>query len=432
MAPAIEILLYLLILPLFPLALFVIPRMPNRFCVVLIHLIYGLAMNFILFGMRAFFAVALMLFGYAIIQGPHPLVVLVVVMAVNTFVHLWHLVNCTRSWSLEVTATCLMMFQRIVSLSFNLRDGKSEKAVRGVCEGYRLSRRPDAIEIFAFFITPFGGTTGPCYEFCYFDWMLDAPHRPRTEWGSPVRKRAIMYYLLSFAQAGVSLWLSPYCTIEFYHGEFYMGAPWAAKLVLMVLVSLFWAGKYYVTWYAVQAALVESGIGDCPFGKEEDWSNMTIWWFLESLSMAEWFQRWNHSTHLFWKNYLYFRVLNAGGPRWIGRALVFVFSSAWHGLKPSYYLVLPEVLLFMWGDRKLLKKFPMSKTDPLWKRLIRHVYVIIGMFSSASGWWFGSFEAYWHIHTSHYFGPAVVGAVLYTIVLFLPNAKRETEVKKTE
>jgi hypothetical protein len=35
-----------------------------------------------------------------------------------------------------------------------------------------------------------------------------------------------------------------------------------------------------VTWYAVQAALLESGIGDCINNRaEEDWSNMTVWYF---------------------------------------------------------------------------------------------------------------------------------------------------------
>jgi hypothetical protein len=67
-----------------------------------------------------------MLLGYAVLETPVPLVILASLTAVNTLVHLWHFLNHGDSCSLEVTATCILMFQRIVSLAFNLKDRRSE------------------------------------------------------------------------------------------------------------------------------------------------------------------------------------------------------------------------------------------------------------------------------------------------------------------
>jgi hypothetical protein len=136
-------------------------------------------------------------------------------------------------------------------------------------------------------------------------------------------------------------------------------------------------------------------------------------------------QRWNHSTHLVWRRYLFLRILDRKWPAWLGKGLVFACSSLWHGLKPTYYLILPETLIYSLGDTLILRKFPISREkDPLWKRLIRHVYVTIGMFSAASAWWFGTAESFWQIHKSHYFGPTVVYVVLYAIAWFIPTPKK--------
>jgi hypothetical protein len=79
------------------------------------------------------------------------------------------------------------------------------------------------------------------------------------------------------------------------------------------------------------------------------------------------------------------------------------------------------ILLFMSGDSILRQKFPITRSDPTLEKgvKIRHLYVITALFSTSSGWWFGIFKAYWHIHASHWFGPVVgVHNSIYRCLVF--------------
>jgi hypothetical protein len=427
-----EAVLFIFILPLYPLTRFVLPRLKSRRMMLYFNLASGLGLNLLLFRSRALFAIMTSVIGYFALEWT-PLYTMTLMFGLNAYTHLWHFLNVERVWSMEVTGSCMMMLQRVISLCYNIHDGRVLKS-QGKCPHDRfatfsVANKPSPLEFFAYCFSPFGAITGPFIEFRCFDYLCDLPSRVPIAPDSPDRRRANLYFAGSIAHAAGAIAFGKYFTYESSYGSsFYLASPWFVRLFLMTGISLFHAAKYYVMWYAVQAALLECGLNASGFSREEDFSNVTVLYFLESKTINDWGQRWNHSAHVFLRNYLYVRFLDVGGNRNVGKMLVFVCSAFWHGFKPPYYLVLIEMFYFGFGDTILLKRWPIAKDEPLWKEMIRHVYVAVCMFSSASAWWFGTWEAFRDIHASHYWAPMFIMTAGYAFAwATMPKRPPKTE-----
>jgi hypothetical protein len=332
---------------------------------------------------------------------------------------------------MEITGPTMMIFQKVISLCFNLVDGRELKAGKTLRHQrfyiYQVSEKPSLYEFFAYCLTPFGGQTGPLLEFRLWSYLMDAPLRHRVAADSQDRSLSLRYLLYSLLHAGFELTLGKYVTYRLYLTDFYISMPWFVKVVLMYVVANAAAARYYVVWHAVNASVIELGLLSSGFATEDDFSQYTLLWVLESLSISEWCQRWNHSTHVFWKNYLYLRMLDAGMGWTIANGVVFLFSSSWHGFKAAYYMILFETLIGMIVDVRLSKVFPVTHEDVLWKRTVKAGWVSVVMLSAASGWWTGTYEWYMRIHNSHYWAPVWINLLLWVFLRVFPLRRPKTE-----
>jgi hypothetical protein len=422
-----EVLLFLFILPLYPLTRFVLPHLKSRRAMLYFNLAYGLCLNLLLFRWRTLFAIVTAVIGYLAVEWT-PLYTMFLMYGLNTATHLWHFLHVERAWTMEVTGSCMMILQRVVSLCYNIDDGR-RKCRHERFATFSVATAPSALEFFAYVFSPFGAITGPFLEFRCFDFLCGIPTRAPIAADSPDRRRANLYFIGSITHAAVATMFGKYFTYENSYGSsFYLSSPRVVRMFLMTAISLYYGAKYYVMWYAVQAALLECGLNASRFAQEEDFSNVSVLYFLGSKTIGDWLQRWNHSAHLFLKNYLYIRFLDVGGNKTVGKLLVFVCSALWHGFKPPYYLVLIEMIYFSFGDLILLKRWPIAQDEPLWKEMLRHLYVMVSMFSAASAWWFGTWEAFRDIHASHYWGPALIMTPVYAFAwATMPKKQPKTE-----
>jgi hypothetical protein len=108
--------------------------------------------------------------------------------------------------------------------------------------------------------------------------------------------------------------------------------------------------------------------------------------------------------------------------------LVFGWSLLWHGFKPTYCLVPIETFYFGFGDMIPLKRWPITKDEPLWKEMIRNIYVAVWMFSAASAWWCGTWETFRDIHASHYLGHVLTMTPMYAVAwAIMPKGRPKAE-----
>ena len=120
-----------------------------------------------------------------------------------------------------------------------------------------------------------------------------------------------------------------------------------------MIFTLIQLSRYYPGWQAMEAGYVAAGLNQSKYVLPEEISNLSFFYVIQSPTSQEWMRRWNHTTHLFWKNYLFTRILasdfskyniSPGLKHQLADNVTFAFSAFWHGFRPVYYLMLPETL----------------------------------------------------------------------------------------
>jgi hypothetical protein len=418
--------LFAVVLSLLPLTRWVLPRFGSKNAVAAFHLIFGGLAVLVAFRARAIFAVTTAIIGYLILEMPPPVVV-VIMFLVNGLTHIYCTLHSSGRWSMEVTAVILILFQKVISVSYNLHDGKvlkrGETLKHDRFKEFQLKEKPSFFYWLAYCFTPYGGPTGPWIEYKCFLYLIEIGER--TTLTTPLdRKRANWRFITSLIQAGLHLYFGRYVSYELYRSEFYLGSHLLVRLLLMNLICTYFCIKYFIVWHAVEAGLFESGLNQvCD---SDNWSNLTIVEILGSSSFSEFLRNWNHTAHIFWKNYLFLRLLDRGISRVIAYNAVFICSSVWHGCRAVYFLVLPETTLYGLVDGWLCKQIPVNRFDPWWKNVLRHLWVITGMFSATCAWWSNSWEVFVYIHKTNYCAMVVIGLVLGFILKIFgkPVAKK--------
>jgi hypothetical protein len=422
--------LYFFVIFLWPLSRWIIPHLKTRENAINFTLIYGFLTTIIVFGYRSLFAVVNTILGYVVLDL-RPRDATIILFIFNCLVHLYYLVYQTSGWSMEITGPCMMIFQKVVSLCYNLADGKTAKSGAPLKHSrfnlFKLDEKPSLRNFFAYCFTPYGGHTGPFYEYRSWLFVMDAATRPPIASDSKDRSDALKYLFYSILHAIFHLTLGKLVDFHLFERDFYLACPFPIKLFLMYVVSNAAAARYFVMWHSVNAGLIELGLASSGFTSEDDFSQQTLLWVLGSLSIAEWCQRWNHTTHVFWKNYLYLRLLDGGVGGTIANAAVFVFSSSWHGFRPAYYLILFETLLGMAVDGLIRNRFVVTHESELWKQFVKAGWVSLTMLSAACGWWTGTLEWFVRIHNGNYWAMVWINAAMYGVLFCTRQGRPKQE-----
>jgi hypothetical protein len=438
--------LYAFLMILWPVSLFVFPRLKSRRAAAIVHLVYGIIMCYFMFQTRIFFAIATAVIGYLFLNS-RPLYTFILAAIMNSMTHIYHLIHTSNQWSMEVTGTCIVIFQKIVSVSFNLDDGRrlknGEKLSHRHFAPYSLDKKPSFLEWMAYCLTPYGGSTGPFIEFKMFELTLTGHERGFIKSDSKDRKMAIYRYLGSIGWAILTVIGYKYAKFSVYYSEQYLNANVFIRIAILIGITIMQAIKYYSVWWAVEASYFEFGFMSSPLSDGKDdfcFSNLSFKRVLESMNTGVWMQRWNHAAHLFWKHYLFCRILGSKVDfgrfekhRYtIAHNAVFVASSAWHGFKPVYYLILPELLIAMRADKIINKKWPVTKDSSFFNVLFHRFFTIFSMLTATCTWWYSTFEVFVYVRNTVYWIPQIFSLLVLIIASIAPASKPKKTGAKEE
>ena len=410
---------------LYPMAKWVFPRIKNRNINALIHLVYGLTMSFMMFG---YFDTTIMIIFIVVayfLLYLRPLYASLICFGMTMLTHLY-IVMQGVSWALDITGLSMVVFQKLCSLSFNIQDG------RKIAEGTEklhphwvqaaVLEKPNIFIFFAYCITPYGSFSNPFIEFKVFDYMLNIGSRkePLTDEDN---KLALKRFIEAYICSAVTQISFSYVGYEKFESDWYYALPLIVRLYVIVLNTLFTVIRYFCSWWAVESGLYAFGLassGIFPTVKT-DISNLSMLEVLDSRSVQEWFRRWNHSTHLFWKNYLYTRMRACGYSSSLGNVAVFVCSMSWHGCRPVYLMMLPEAFIFMETDKILLKKFPLTEHSSIWAILMHDIFVSTSMLYVTSTFFYPWVHEFFHVRKTVYFFPTIFSIVMAVVLSFIPS-----------
>lgn len=431
---------------LWPISSFILPKIKSKTAQVYFHLIYGVFLSVVLFKQQIIYPIAFAVISYFVIDKG-PVIGCSFALFFNTLTNLIYKLQDTNTWEFEVTCMTMIQFQRICSTSFNIAHGKQETFKRPFYKPFAMKQKPSFLFWFAYLFTPIGAFSGPTFEYNLFDYILDCGNRPKIASNSRSRKMAIRRWLEGILFSVFNVLFMSSVGIGFYSQPFFLKSPTFVRLLLMLVCTCGQACRYFPAWSTIEASIYELGLGESELINDfYDVSNMSIFDLLASNSVGIWLQRWNHSSHIFFKRYLFYPLYDNNYGYAIAHHSVFIASALWHGFEPVYFLVLPEMICSTIADDLILQYLPYEKM-PIWLKPIYHFWIILCMFNTTSTWWYRTYDSFFFVRRSvKYLGTIIIFTVfiiMFALSLIKPPKKRprkkkevkveeNTEAKKTQ
>lgn len=425
----------------YPMAKFVFPYIKNPNVSALIHIILGMTLALTLFNRDIIIVLVSIILGYGALYIPQAFYGSIV-----AFIILYggHIIMAFRpcDWRLDFTGLTMILFQKIMSLCYNLEDGRKlaagEKFRRKRWEDVAIMKIPSFLHFFAYAITPFGSFSNPFIEYKLFDYMLNRGKLDNSKVTPEDHKFALFRYIGSILWTGAVLFFMNHITYDTYFSSWYLACPYFIRMILTSCFSLCLCSRYFPGWWLVEAGYYEMGLGSAGIVKDDEISNLSLWIVCQSQTCDEWMRTWNHTTHLFWKNYLFTRMLNtknAAGKQVFNSVhanfAVFICSMTWHGLRPVYYLLLPEAFYIMNTDKFWNSVLPQYQDQPWYISAIHNFWVVLTMSYCTSTWYFPWAEQFFAIRKTSLFLPAIINTFIL-ISLKVYQMKKRKEPKPAE
>jgi hypothetical protein len=398
---------------LFPIALYIFPRVKSRWVAAWLHLSLGLLLCFALFGRETVLLLLAVLVGYLVIPIS-PTVAGIAAWAM-TFAANAAFAFRSGGWAMDISGNVMCLMQKIIATSFNLDDSRRQREENHLkrWDDVALAARPPVLEWFAYCLTPYGSFANPFLEFKLFSFVLDCGSRP------PVSEReqglAFSQFRWSFVHAAVQLWAWKRVCEDVYDADLYVRSSLLSRLMLMMAFTHVQIGRYFPPWYCVEACFYIFGLMNNEIIPPDECFNLPWSYALSALSVQEYLRRWNHTTHLFWKNYWYTRMRARGWSRVVSDACTKFASAAWHGFRPTFYWMLPETIFIVNTDRMLTTAFPLEAGGPFWKRALYSGWTLLLVSHIACTFYYPSTATYFRVRNSFYWIPEIVTIVAFVV-----------------
>ena len=342
-----------------------------------------------------------------------------------------HLIIFTRGedWALDMTGFTMMLFIKTIMTNQNLSDGQKikngEKITRERWSCVALSEKPPFLHWIAYSWTLYGSLAGPSYEYKIFDRMLHCNQEPTPESGLKLAKSR---FLRSFIYAVLAIFQFTYISYDTFSSKWYQSLPYIIRLIALVILTILVVTRYFPAWHMAEAGIYSIGGGSDVLPPDEV-SNLSIPDVLMSGTADEFMRRWDHSAHLFWKNYLYARLRALNWKPIAGDMMVFLWSALWHGIKPVFLMILPETLFLIYVDKYWNKKFPYKESKGIGK-WCHIIWTDIAMLYATSTWFYPWPKQFFFIKKSVFFLPNILSIPLIILITIWP--KQSKKDKKEE
>uniref|UniRef100_K3WUZ5 Lysophospholipid acyltransferase n=1 Tax=Globisporangium ultimum (strain ATCC 200006 / CBS 805.95 / DAOM BR144) TaxID=431595 RepID=K3WUZ5_GLOUD len=315
----------------------------------------GLSMAQFVYGSEWLHSFGSALITYALMKyGPikhAPYIVFVFNMLYVAALHVYRMSVDYMGWSIDCTASQMLLLIKLTSFGFNYYDGNVASAtvidaakdspatikVKQTRQKYAITKIPSLLEYYGFV---YGFTTfiaGPAFEYReYIDAINGArfvlPNGQRCVpscFLAALKKFCIgVFFLALLAVAGSYANLPAILSRD---------EPISVKWGRILLALFLTRGKYYAAWKLAEGSTIVSGAGFEGFdahGNAKGWngvSNIDILGFEFGESVRDLSRSWNKGTQAWLERYVYART---------GNSLVatYLCSAIWHGFYPGYYL----------------------------------------------------------------------------------------------
>lgn len=424
---------YLCCLTLYPLSRFVLPKIKSTNHAVILHLILGLIESFILFEKDTFIGFIACLLPYIALWKANIKIAFIIniICLISTQLYVLYIGN---DWALDITCHTMISFIKIWAFILSIKDGKDKSEGKTLHREHwnlmAIDKLPSLTYYMSYMYTPYGSFSNPFIDYNLFLYLLDSGKRDHSKLPERDRKRALTRYLCSIPYAAcISVFLSV-VSYECYLSDWYLKLPIPLRIVASMILTITTSSRYFSCWFAIEAGLYEAGLGSSNLVGFYDISNLNFVDTLTSGSVAEWLRRWNHTTHLFWKNNLFTRLLNAGYGHSIGSFAVLAASLLWHGFKANFFFVLPEL-------------FVISMCDGLWDKLItpntskfikylKMLFVMVSMLYTTSTWYYPSTKQFIYVRKTLGFVPFILNLIVGVVCYVMLALRKKTKPKETD
>lgn len=425
---------------LYPFSRYFIKRF-NRSTNLHIFTIFGSFLVAFMFRMEAIIPVLMGVISYFLLEL-NPIIPSVFAFLFSSAVHIYCMLKVTKGWQWMVDGITMIIFQKIMMTSIDLYHGRKLKQgqkVRPIHSRVALEKKMSLEEWISYIFTPFGSASGPVYCYKVHDFILSVGERPAISDDSVSHKSALKKFISLPFWVLFTFFALKITPISFYKKDFFVNSNVVVRLLLMLVCTFFHTVRYFTAWVSVEAGIYETGVAESGLCDFDDISNLTIFEVLMSESVGVWLQKWNHSAHIFWKNYFLYPLLDNGVKYSIANPLVFVGSALWHGFYPVYYLVLPEMLAATTADRLIHSLFGSTSGFALPFKLLNTFWIWLSMFDTTASWWYRTYDSFFFVKKSNnYLGTIIVFsvfAVLKIISLFkkpIPKKPKAQEENKNK
>lgn len=432
--------LCMITISLMPLYRWVLPKIHSKLVHELFHILFGLFLTWILYRTDFLISLGVIVFTYFILDK-NPYVVAFVAMGINLGVNFYQKMKDSGAWDFEITAIVMILFNRIVETSFNLyygrmiKEGKTIK--RAFNKKFALLKKPTFLEWCAYCLTPMGGNSGPIFEFKVFEYILTVGERPKISPDSKSRKQANLRFFTGIFWSIFNIIFINKVQISFYSQPWFTRQNVFVRFLLSMACTIGQICRYFPAWHPVEAGIYETGVCETALVDDfYDCSNMGLIQLLTTPSVGSWLQTWNHTSHIFFKRYLFYPLLDGGYGYSFAHHFVFVVSALWHGFEPVYLMCLPELIASSVADQLINKYFP-SSSRGLLGNIFYHFFKATSMLNSISTFWYYTVDAFFFVRKSNGFIGTImtfgvfIFMIIYSHIVKAPQSKPKEEEDKT-
>ncbi|CAI5737402.1 unnamed protein product [Hyaloperonospora brassicae] len=255
-------------------------------------------------------------------------------------------------WSMDATASQMLLLIKLTSFAFNYHDGvvpsatavakgdsDQTKRVKQIRAQFAMPHLPSLLEFLGFVYCFTTFLAGPAFEYREYS---DAIHRTRFVDRKGVRRHvsparaAASKLLLGLSLMGLLVPFGALADVKAIlrdNEHQSLVRKWVRLLVALFLTR----AKYYVAWKLAEGATVLTGAGFEGFDEHNNprgWdavSNVDIRGFELGANVREVTRAWNKGTQNWLERYVYTRTGNS-------LLATYLVSALWHGFYPGYYL----------------------------------------------------------------------------------------------
>lgn len=383
------------LLAVYPLAI-VVRKLPNVAAKHWLHICAGISIAQFVYGSGWLHSFVSSLLTYALVcvlpPQRAPFVVFLANMLFVAALHLHRMRVNYMGWSMDSTASQMLLLIKLTSFAFNYHDGVVAIAttvqagdsdhtttVKETRKQLTIPHIPSLLEFLGFVYCFTTFLAGPAFEFKEYS---DAIHQTRFVDRNGVRRNvsparaALSKLMLGLGLMGLLVQFGAFADLnEILNDEDQsMFLKWGRLFIALFLTR----AKYYVAWKLAEGATVLTGTGFEGFDAHNNpkgWdgvSNVDIVGFELGANVREISRAWNKGTQNWLERYVYTRTGNS-------LLATYLVSALWHGFYPGYYLFFLTVPLATAVNRLARRHVRPYVVDSL----IKPLYDFVGMICTA-------------------------------------------------